>query len=158
MNLKKMLITAALGVGIGAFALPAAALADVNASPGTVRPGGTVQLRASCNPGVNGNAEVIGPARMQTFNITLNAASDGARGQFTVPGGTASNGTWHVTATCGGSAAGKTTFTVAPTGAPRGGDGGATDTAMVTAGTALVGAAAAGGGYLLMRRRAASTL
>lgn len=149
--LKKAFATTLLGAGLGALMLPGVALAATTVTPGVVQPGGTVTIHVTCSPGSQGHAEVIGPVK--TFDVALSQASDGTRGTFSVPAGTASVGTWHVNGMCGGGAAGSTTFTVSPGGTgPATGDGGRNENgAMLGAGAALL--AAAGGGFFLLRRR-----
>ncbi|MEU4773857.1 hypothetical protein [Micromonospora sp. NPDC023644] len=162
MKAKTVLVSAALGVGLGTLLLPGAALADTVVSPATTPVGGTVVLTATtCNP-KSGDAifRVTGPDRDQNVRSTTAAAGGGLSAELFTAGFTL--GTYTVTATCGdGSAAGSATFTVTPIGgAQAGGRGGADGTGALAAGGALLGSAA-GGALILARRRrqmAAATL
>lgn len=156
MKTTKTLAGTALGIGLGMVLAPSAALAVVNVSPGAVRPGGTVTISASCNAGVAGNASVTGPGG--SFNVVLPSLKSGTAGASGTLKAPSAAGVYNVSVKCSdGMNAGTGRFTVSPTGAPAGGDGGKTDNSlMLAAGTAMVGAAA--GGYLLMRRRANATL
>jgi hypothetical protein len=158
MRVQKALATIALGVGIGAVALPVAAFADVSASPSSVPVGGTVTLNSSCSIQF-GQADfhITGP------NRDIHVQSTGSAGQA---GGLAAQvftagftpGTYNVTATCGnGQSAGTTTFQVTPAGPTPAGDGSSTDNSgMVAAGATLLGAAATTGVVLIRRRRPTS--
>ncbi|MEH1100808.1 hypothetical protein [Micromonospora sp. CPCC 205561] len=162
MKAKRVLVSAALGVGLGTLLLPGAALADTVVSPATTPVGGTVVLTATtCNP-KSGDAifRVTGPDRDQNVRSTTAAAGGGLSAELFTAGFTL--GTYTVTATCGdGSAAGTATFTVTPIGgAQAGGRGDADGTGALAAGGALLGSAA-GGALILARRRrhmAAATL
>ncbi|MFV2114476.1 hypothetical protein ACFHW0_19360 [Micromonospora sp. LOL_025] len=162
MKAKTVLVSAALGVGLGTLLLPGAALADTVVSPATTPVGGTVVLTATtCNP-KSGDAifRVTGPDRDQNVRSTTAAAGGGLSAELFTAGFTL--GTYTVTATCGdGSAAGSATFTVTPIGgAPAGGRGNDDGTGELAAGGALLGSAA-GGALILARRRrhmAAATL
>ncbi|MBQ1075801.1 hypothetical protein AB0J85_26720 [Micromonospora echinofusca] len=162
MKAKTVLVSAALGVGLGTLLLPGAALADTVVSPATTPVGGTVVLTATtCNP-KSGDAifRVTGPDRDQNVRSTTAAAGGGLSAELFTAGFTL--GTYTVAATCGdGSAAGSATFTVTPIGgAQAGGRGGTDGTGALAAGGALLGSAA-GGALILARRRrhmAAATL
>ncbi|MEU4781357.1 hypothetical protein [Micromonospora sp. NPDC023633] len=162
MKAKTVLVSTALGVGLGTLLLPGAALADTVVSPATTPVGGTVVLTATtCNP-KSGDAifRVTGPDRDQNVRSTTAAAGGGLSAELFTAGFTL--GTYTVTATCGdGSAAGSATFTVTPIGgAQAGGRGDADGTGALAAGGALLGSAA-GGALILARRRrhmAAATL
>ncbi|MEU4383122.1 hypothetical protein [Micromonospora echinofusca] len=162
MKAKTVLVSAALGVGLGTLLLPGAALADTVVSPATTPVGGTVVLTATtCNP-KSGDAifRVTGPDRDQNVRSTTAAAGGGLSAELFTAGFTL--GTYTVAATCGdGSAAGSATFTVTPIGgAQAGGRGGTDGTGTLAAGGALLGSAA-GGALILARRRrhmAAATL
>ncbi|KAB1132308.1 hypothetical protein RM555_21860 [Micromonospora sp. DSM 115977] len=162
MKAKTVLVSAALGVGLGTLLLPGAALADTVVSPATTPVGGTVVLTATtCNP-KSGDAifRVTGPDRDQNVRSTTAAAGGGLSAELFTAGFTL--GTYTVTATCGdGSAAGSATFTVTPIGgAQAGGRGGTDGTGALAAGGALLGSAAGGALVLARRRRhmAAATL
>ncbi|MGC4789465.1 hypothetical protein ACLQ22_16725 [Micromonospora sp. DT178] len=162
MKAKTVLVSAALGVGLGTLLLPGAALADTVVSPATTPVGGTVVLTATtCNP-KSGDAifRVTGPDRDQNVRSTTAAAGGGLSAELFTAGFTL--GTYTVTATCGdGSAAGSATFTVTPIGGAQAGGRGTDDgTGELAAGGALLGSAA-GGALILARRRrhmAAATL
>ncbi|MGN9767921.1 hypothetical protein ACTMS2_22535 [Micromonospora sp. SD12] len=162
MKAKTVLVSAALGVGLGTLLLPGAALADTVVSPATTPVGGTVVLTATtCNP-KSGDAifRVTGPDRDQNVRSTTAAAGGGLSAELFTAGFTL--GTYTVAATCGdGSAAGSATFTVTPIGgAQAGGRGGTDGTGALAAGGVLLGSAA-GGALILARRRrhmAAATL
>lgn len=64
MKLQKVLTTAVLGVGLGAFTLPGIALANVNAYPGVAPVGTTITLTARCKPSAKG------PRPSATFHVT----------------------------------------------------------------------------------------
>ncbi|MEU2663603.1 hypothetical protein AB0B83_24150 [Micromonospora sp. NPDC049060] len=162
MKAKTVLVSAALGVGLGTLLLPGAALADTVVSPATTPVGGTVVLTATtCNP-KSGDAifRVTGPDRDQNVRSTTAAAGGGLSAELFTAGFTL--GTYTVTATCGdGSAAGSATFTVTPIGGAQAGGRGDTDgTGALAAGGALLGSAAGGALVLARRRRhmAAATL
>ncbi|MCX4390947.1 hypothetical protein OG777_29030 [Micromonospora peucetia] len=162
MKAKTVLVSAAVGVGLGTLLLPGAALADTVVSPATTPVGGTVVLTATtCNP-KSGDAifRVTGPDRDQNVRSTTAAAGGGLSAELFTAGFTL--GTYTVAATCGdGSAAGSATFTVTPIGgAQAGGREAADGTGALAAGGALLGSAA-GGALILARRRrhmAAATL
>ncbi|MFF5175758.1 hypothetical protein ACFY3U_24455 [Micromonospora sp. NPDC000089] len=158
MKAQTVLVSAALGVGLGTLLLPAAALADTTVSPAATPVGGTVVLTATtCNPKAGDVIfRVTGPDRDQNVRSTTAAAGGGLSAELFTAGFTL--GTYTVAATCGdGSSAGSATFTVTPIGAaPAGGGGGADTTGMVVAGGALAGAAALGGAALVRRRRRAA--
>ncbi|SCG36633.1 hypothetical protein [Micromonospora coxensis] len=161
MKAQRVLVSTALGVGLGMLALPAAALAQTTVSPSTTPVGGTVVLTATgCNPKA-GDAifRVTGPNRDQNVRSTTAAAGGGLSAELFTAGFTL--GTYTVTATCGdGSSAGSATFTVTPIGgAPAGGGGGGdgAPTGLLAAGGALAGAAAIGATVLVRRRRRAAT-
>ncbi len=155
MKAKKVLVSAAAGVGLGTLLLPGAALAETIVSPATTPVGGTVVLTATtCNP-KSGDAifRVTGPDRDINVRSTTAAAGGGLSAELFTAGFTL--GTYTVTATCGdGSAAGTATFAVTPIGgAPAGGrdaDGGGVNS--LAAGIALL-SSAAGGAVILSRRR-----
>ncbi|MGW4502828.1 hypothetical protein ACWENR_30005 [Micromonospora sp. NPDC004336] len=154
MKVKTVLVSAAVGVGLGTLLLPGAALADTVVSPATTPVGGTVVLTATtCNP-KSGDAifRVTGPDRDQNVRSTTAAAGGGLSAELFTAGFTL--GTYTVTATCGdGSAAGSATFTVTPIGgAQAGGRDGADGTGALAAGGVLLGSAA-GGALILARRR-----
>ncbi|MEH0845414.1 hypothetical protein V6U81_23775 [Micromonospora sp. CPCC 205711] len=158
MKAQSVLVSAALGVGLGTLLLPAAALADTTVSPATTPVGGTVVLTATtCNP-KSGDVifRVTGPNRDQNVRSTTVAAGGGLSAELFTAGFTL--GTYTVAATCGdGSSAGSATFTVTPIGAaPAGGGGGSGTTGLVAAGGALAGAAALGATVLVRRRRRAA--
>ncbi|MEU5942077.1 hypothetical protein ABZ807_23475 [Micromonospora sp. NPDC047548] len=158
MKAQTVLVSAALGVGLGTLLLPAAALADTTVSPATTPVGGTVVLTATtCNPNA-GDAifRVTGPNRDQNVRSTTAAAGGGLSAELFTAGFTL--GTYTVTATCGdGSSAGSVTFTVTPIGAaPAGGGGSDGTTGLLAAGGALAGAAALGATVLVRRRRRAA--
>ncbi|TDC81577.1 hypothetical protein E1193_14480 [Micromonospora sp. KC606] len=160
MKAQTVLVSAALGVGLGTLLLPAAALAETTVSPSTTPVGGTVVLTArGCNPKA-GDAlfRVTGPNRDQNVRSTTAAAGGGLSAELFTAGFTL--GTYTVTATCGdGSAAGTATFTVTPIGgAPAGGGGGDGAGGLLAAGGALAGAAALGATVLVRRRRRAATV
>ncbi|MER7893140.1 hypothetical protein AB0C04_15420 [Micromonospora sp. NPDC048909] len=160
MKAKTMLVSAAVGVGLGTLLLPGAALAETIVSPASTPVGGTVVLTATtCNP-KSGDAifRVTGPNRDQNVRSTTAAAGGGLSAELFTAGFTL--GTYTVTATCGdGSAAGSATFTVTPIGgAPAGAGSHADGTGALAAGGTLLGAAAAGTVLLLRRRRPASTV
>ncbi|MFG3708120.1 hypothetical protein ACGF7U_25780 [Micromonospora sp. NPDC047670] len=162
MKVKTVLVSAAVGVGLGTLLLPGAALADTVVSPATTPVGGTVVLTATtCNP-KSGDAifRVTGPNRDQNVRSTTAAAGGGLSAELFTAGFTL--GTYTVTATCGdGSAAGSATFTVTPIGGAQAGGRDSTDgTGALAAGGVLLGSAA-GGALILARRRrhmAAATL
>ncbi|MGS2616657.1 hypothetical protein ACVCAH_19325 [Micromonospora sp. LZ34] len=154
MKAKTVLVSAAVGVGLGTLLLPGAALADTIVSPATTPVGGTVVLTATtCNP-MAGDAifRVTGPNRDINVRSTTAAAGGGLSAELFTAGFTL--GTYTVTATCGdGTAAGSATFTVTPIGgAPAGGGGGTDGTASLAAGATLLGTAV-GGALILARRR-----
>ncbi|MEV0810059.1 hypothetical protein [Micromonospora sp. NPDC050200] len=158
MKAQTVLVSAALGVGLGTLLLPPAALADTIVSPATTPVGGTVVLTATtCNPNA-GDAifRVTGPNRDQNVRSTTAAAGGGLSAELFTAGFTL--GTYTVTATCGdGSSAGSATFTVTPIGAAPAGGGGDDDTSgLLAAGGALAGAAALGATVLVRRRRRAA--
>ncbi|MFC0506284.1 hypothetical protein [Micromonospora costi] len=158
MKPKTVLVSAAVGVGLGTLLLPGAALAETIVSPASTPVGGTVVLTATtCNP-KSGDAifRVTGPNRDQNVRSTTAAPGGGLSAELFTAGFTL--GTYTVTATCGdGSAAGSATFTVTPIGgAPAGAGGRGDGTGALAAGGTLLGAAAAGTVLLLRRRRAAS--
>ncbi|WP_229401656.1 hypothetical protein [Micromonospora okii] len=157
MKTQPVLVSAALGVGLGTLLLPAAALADTTVSPATTPVGGTVVLTSTCNPN-SGDAifRVTGPDRDQNVRSTTAAAGGGLSAELFTAGFTL--GTYTVTATCGdGSSSGSATFTVTPIGGvPAGGGADAGNGGVVAAGGTLVGAAAAGALVLARRRRAAT--
>ncbi|MFC3502545.1 hypothetical protein ACFOOK_16420 [Micromonospora krabiensis] len=160
MKAKTVLVSAAVGVGLGTLLLPGAALAETIVSPASTPVGGTVVLTATtCNP-KSGDAifRVTGPNRDQNVRSTTAAAGGGLSAELFTAGFTL--GTYTVTATCGdGSAAGSATFTVTPIGgAPAGAGGGSDGTGALAAGGTLLGAAAAGTVLLLRRRRPASVV
>jgi hypothetical protein len=156
MKAQSVLVSAALGVGLGTLLLPAAALADTTVSPATTPVGGTVVLTSTCNPNA-GDAifRVTGPDRDQNVRSTTAAAGGGLSAELFTAGFTL--GTYTVTATCGdGSSAGSATFTVTPIGGAPAGEGTGTGGGALAAGGTLVGAAAAGALFLVRRRRAAN--
>ncbi|MBM7084608.1 hypothetical protein ACWCHM_11575 [Micromonospora sp. SCSIO 07396] len=158
MKAQKVLVSTALGVGLGTLLLPTAALADTTVSPATTPVGGTVVLTAAtCNP-KSGDVifHVTGPDRDQNVRSTTAAAGGGLSAELFTAGFTL--GTYTVAATCGdGSSAGSATFTVTPIGAaPAGAGGGTGNTGLLAAGGALAGAAALGTTVLLRRRRRAA--
>ncbi|SCG40391.1 MULTISPECIES: hypothetical protein [Micromonospora] len=161
MKAQKVLVSTALGVGLGTLLLPTAALADTTVSPASTPVGGTVVLTATtCNP-TSGDVifRVTGPDRDQNVRSTTAAAGGGLSAELFTAGFTL--GTYTVAATCGdGSSAGSATFAVTPIGAaPAGAGGGSDNTGLLAAGGALAGAAALGATVLLRRRRrAASTV
>ncbi|WBB68584.1 hypothetical protein [Micromonospora sp. WMMD812] len=160
MKAKTVLVSAAVGVGLGTLLLPGAALAETIVSPASTPVGGTVVLTATtCNP-KSGDAifRVTGPNRDQNVRSTTAAAGGGLSAELFTAGFTL--GTYTVTATCGdGSAAGSATFTVTPIGgAPAGAGSRADGTGALAAGGTLLGAAAAGTVLLLRRRRPATTV
>lgn len=141
-------MAAVLGLALGAVLFPSAAMAGTDVTPSTVRPGGNVEIHATCAPGVPGKASITGPGNFAA-DVILKPASDGARGSFTAPG---TVGVFKVSAECDGVASGTTSFTVTPGGAPVTGDGGdESNTGLLITGAALVGIAL--GGMILMRRR-----
>ncbi len=150
--LTKALATAACGAALGAIMLPGAALANTSVSPGVTQPGGMVTITVACNQNTQASAEVIGPSKMQTFDVKLHAQGGTNKATFTVPGGTASMGKWTVNGLCAGGAAGSTSFTVSPGGGPPSGDGGSSQNGMLL-GTGVTLLAAAAGGFVLLRRR-----
>ncbi|MFJ8689483.1 hypothetical protein [Micromonospora wenchangensis] len=158
MKTQKILVSTALGVGLGTLLLPTAALADTTVSPATTPVGGTVVLTATtCNPKAGDVIfHVTGPDRDQNVRSTTAAAGGGLSAELFTAGFTL--GTYTVAATCGdGSSAGSATFTVTPIGAaPAGAGGGAGNTGLLAAGGALAGAAALGTTALLRRRRRAA--
>ncbi|SBT41070.1 hypothetical protein [Micromonospora auratinigra] len=159
MKAQSVLGSAAVGVGLGALLLPAAALADTTVSPATTPVGGTVVLTTTtCNP-KSGDAlfRVTGPDRDQNVRSTTAAAGGGLSAELFTAGFTL--GTYTVTTTCGdGSNGGSATFTVTPIGGAQAGAGGSGgDTGVLVAGGALAAAAVAGGTYLVVRRRRRST-
>ncbi|KKK04683.1 hypothetical protein [Micromonospora sp. HK10] len=160
MKAQTVLASAAVGVGLGALLLPAAALADTTVSPATTPVGGTVVLTTTCNPNA-GDAlfRVTGPDRDQNVRSTTAAAGGGLSAELFTAGFTL--GTYTVTATCGdGSNGGTATFAVTPIGGAQAGAGGADgdgDTTVLAAGGALAAAALAGGTYVLVRRRRRAT-
>jgi hypothetical protein len=146
--MRKPLAAALLGLGLGALLWPVAAFGGTDVSPSTVRPGGTVEIRASCAPGVTGKASITGPNNF-VADVILKPASDGARGSITAPG---TVGVFKVSSVCDGVATGTTSFTVTPSGGTATGDGGRSDnTGLFVAGGTMV--AIAVGGMVLMRRR-----
>ncbi|MCM0677778.1 hypothetical protein NCC78_24315 [Micromonospora phytophila] len=154
MKAKTVLVSAAVGVGLGTLLLPGVALADVRVSPATTPVGGTVVLTATtCNP-KSGDAifRVTGPNRDQNVRSTTAAAGGGLSAELFTAGFTL--GTYTVTATCGdGSPAGSATFTVTPIGgAPAGGRETDDGAGALAAGGVLIGSAA-GGALILARRR-----
>ncbi|RKN39664.1 hypothetical protein [Micromonospora endolithica] len=154
MKAQRVLVSAAVGVGLGTLLLPGAALADTTVSPASTPVGGTVVLTATtCNP-KSGDAlfRVTGPDRDQNVRSTTAAAGGGLSAELFTAGFTL--GTYTVAATCGdGSAAGSATFAVTPIGgAPAGAGGGTGGGGSVAAGAALLGSAA-GGALILARRR-----
>ncbi|MEV1332959.1 hypothetical protein AB0J20_25695 [Micromonospora costi] len=158
MKPKTVLVSAAVGVGLGTLLLPGAALAETIVSPASTPVGGTVVLTATtCNP-KSGDAifRVTGPNRDQNVRSTTAAPGGGLSAELFTAGFTL--GTYTVTATCGdGSAAGSATFSVTPIGGAPAGTGGRGDgTGALAAGGTLLGAAAAGTVLLLRRRRATS--
>ncbi|TDB78055.1 hypothetical protein [Micromonospora sp. KC723] len=160
MKAQTVLVSAALGVGLGTLLLPTAALAETTVSPATTPVGGTVVLTArGCNPKA-GDAlfRVTGPNRDQNVRSTTAAAGGGLSAELFTAGFTL--GTYTVTATCGdGSSAGTATFTVTPIGgAPAGGGGDDGTTGLLAAGGALAGAAALGATVLVRRRRRAASV
>lgn len=154
MKAQTVLASAAIGVGLGALLLPAAALADTTVSPATTPVGGTVVLTTTCNPNA-GDAlfRVTGPDRDQNVRSTTAAAGGGLSAELFTAGFTL--GTYTVTTTCGdGSDGGTATFAVTPIGGAQAGAGGTDgDTTVLAAGGALAAAAVAGGTYVLVRRR-----
>ncbi|MFG2057512.1 hypothetical protein ACGFI9_26180 [Micromonospora sp. NPDC048930] len=155
MKAQRFLGSAAVGVGLGALLLPAAALAQTTTvSPATTPVGGTVVLTTTCNPNV-GDAifRVTGPNRDENVRSTTAAAGGGLSAELFTAGFTL--GTYTVTTTCGdGSSGGSATFTVTPIGGAQAGSGGKDgDTGVLVAGGALAAAAVAGGTYVLVRRR-----
>ncbi|MFI7608383.1 hypothetical protein ACIBTV_24985 [Micromonospora sp. NPDC049366] len=164
MKAKTVLVSAAVGLGLGTLLLPGAALAETIVSPASTPVGGTVVLTATtCNP-KSGDAifRVTGPNRDQNVRSTTAAAGGGLSAELFTAGFTL--GTYTVTATCGdgsaaGSAAGSATFTVTPIGgAPAGAGGDSAATGALAAGGTLLGAAAAGTALLLRRRRPTSAV
>ncbi|MGK5740470.1 hypothetical protein [Micromonospora sp. URMC 103] len=160
MKPKTVLVSAAVGVGLGTLLLPGAALAETIVSPASTPVGGTVVLTATtCNP-KSGDAifRVTGPNRDENVRSTTAAPGGGLSAELFTAGFTL--GTYTVTATCGdGSAAGSATFTVTPIGGAPAGTGGSGDgTGALAAGGTLLGAAAAGAVLLLRRRRPTSTI
>ncbi|MEH0827515.1 MULTISPECIES: hypothetical protein [unclassified Micromonospora] len=158
MKAQSVLVSTALGVGLGTLLLPAAALAQTTVSPATTPVGGTVVLTTTtCNPNA-GDAifRVTGPNRDQNVRSTTAAAGGGLSAELFTAGFTL--GTYTVTTTCGnGSSGGSATFTVTPIGAaPAGGGGGDGTTGLLAAGGALAGAAAIGATVLVRRRRRAA--
>lgn len=154
MKAKTVLVSAAVGVGLGTLLLPGAALADTIVSPATTPVGGTVVLTATtCNP-KSGDAifRVTGPNRDINVRSTTAAAGGGLSAELFTAGFTL--GTYTVTATCGdGTAAGSATVTVTPIGGAQAGGGGGTDGAgSLAAGATLLGTAL-GGALILARRR-----
>ncbi|PZF99056.1 hypothetical protein [Micromonospora deserti] len=154
MKAKTVLVSAAVGVGLGTLLLPGAALAETIVSPASTPVGGTVVLTATtCNPKA-GDAifRVTGPNRDQNVRSTTAAAGGGLSAELFTAGFTL--GTYTVTATCGdGSSAGSATFTVTPIGgAPAGGRDAGDGVGTLAAGGALLGSAA-GGAVILARRR-----
>lgn len=159
MKAQTVLVSAALGVGLGTLLLPGAALADTTVSPAATPVGGTVVLTTTtCNP-KSGDAlfRVTGPDRDQNVRSTTAAAGGGLSAELFTAGFTL--GTYTVAATCGdGSAAGSATFTVTPIGGAPAGSGTTTDgTGSIAAGTVLLGTAAGGALILARRRRHATT-
>ena len=160
MKAQSVLVSTALGVGLGTLLLPAAALAQTVVSPATTPVGGTVVLTAtSCNPKA-GDAifRVTGPNRDQNVRSTTAAAVGDLNGIDAYTAGF-TLGTYTVTTTCGdGSSGGSATFTVTPIcAAPAGGGGGDGTTGLLAAGGALAGAAAIGATVMVrLRRRAAA--
>ncbi|MGN9778156.1 hypothetical protein ACTMS0_20675 [Micromonospora sp. H33] len=159
MKAKTVLVSAAVGVGLGTLLLPGAAWAQTIVSPASTPVGGTVVLTATtCNP-KSGDAifRVTGPDRDINVRSTTAAAGGGLSAELFTAGFTL--GTYTVTATCGdGSAAGTATFTVTPIGGAQAGgrtDGGGAGS--VAAGVALLGSAA-GGALILARRRRHATM
>ncbi|WP_238454721.1 hypothetical protein, partial [Micromonospora sp. ATA51] len=120
MKAQRILGSAAVGVGLGALLLPAAALAQTTTvSPATTPVGGTVVLTTTCNPNV-GDAifRVTGPNRDENVRSTTAAAGGGLSAELFTAGFTL--GTYTVTTTCGdGSSGGSAQFTVTPIGARR---------------------------------------
>lgn len=159
MKAHSVLGSAAVGVGLGALLLPAAALADTTVSPATTPVGGTVVLTTTCNPKA-GDAifRVTGPDRDENVRSTTAAAGGGLSAELFTAGFTL--GTYTVTATCGdGSNGGSATFTVTPIGGAQAGAGGRDgDTGVLVAGGALAAAAVAGGTYVMVRRRRRETV
>ncbi|MGN9807704.1 hypothetical protein [Micromonospora sp. L32] len=159
MKAQSVLVSTALGVGLGTLLLPAAALAQTIVSPATTPVGGTVVLTATtCNPKA-GDAifRVTGPNRDQNVRSTTAAAGGGLSAELFTAGFTL--GTYTVTTTCGdGSSGGSATFTVTPIGAAPAGGGGddGTTTGLLAAGGALAGAAAIGATVMVRRRRRAA--
>ncbi|MDH6465537.1 hypothetical protein M2302_005739 [Micromonospora sp. A200] len=159
MKAQSVLVSTALGVGLGTLLLPAAALAQTIVSPATTPVGGTVVLTATtCNPNA-GDAifRVTGPNRDQNVRSTTAAAGGGLSAELFTAGFTL--GTYTVTTTCGdGSSGGSATFTVTPIGAAPAGGGGddGTTTGLLAAGGALAGAAAIGATIMVRRRRRAA--
>ncbi|MFG2103485.1 hypothetical protein ACIBXA_17940 [Micromonospora echinaurantiaca] len=154
MKAKTVLVSAAVGVGLGTLLLPGAALAETIVSPASTPVGGTVVLTATtCNP-KSGDAifRVTGPNRDINVRSTTAAAGGGLSAELFTAGFTL--GTYTVTATCGdGSSAGSATFTVTPIGGAPAGGGDATDgTGSLAAGATLLGTAV-GGALILARRR-----
>lgn len=154
MKAKTVLVSAAVGVGLGTLLLPGAALAETIVSPASTPVGGTVVLTATtCNP-KSGDAifRVTGPNRDINVRSTTAAAGGGLSAELFTAGFTL--GTYTVTATCGdGSSAGSATFTVTPIGgAPAGGGDGTDGTGSLAAGATLLGTAV-GGALILARRR-----
>lgn len=160
MKAQSVLGSAAVGVGLGALLLPAAALADTTVSPATTPVGGTVVLTTTeCNPKA-GDAifHVTGPNRDENVRSTTAAAGGGLSAELFTAGFTL--GTYTVTTTCGdGSNGGSATFTVTPIGGAQAGAGGKDgDTGVLVAGGALAAAAVAGGTYVMVRRRRRGTV
>ncbi|MFR9779136.1 hypothetical protein ACL02O_24165 [Micromonospora sp. MS34] len=159
MKAQSVLGSAAVGVGLGALLLPAAALADTTVSPATTPVGGTVVLTTTCNP-KSGDAifRVTGPDRDENVRSTTAAAGGGLSAELFTAGFTL--GTYTVTATCGdGSNGGSASFTVTPIGGAQAGAGGTDgDTGVLLAGGALAAAALAGGTYVMVRRRRRGTV
>ncbi|SCL36676.1 hypothetical protein GA0070616_5550 [Micromonospora nigra] len=159
MQAKTVLVSAAIGVGLGTLLLPGVALADTTVSPATTPVGGTVVLTATtCDPS-SGDAifRVTGPDRDQNVRSTTAAAAGGLSAELFTAGFTL--GTYTVAATCGdGSPDGTATFTVTPIGgAPAGGRGDGDETGAIAAGATLLGTAAGGALILARRRRHAVT-
>ncbi|MGW5673417.1 hypothetical protein [Micromonospora sp. NPDC003776] len=160
MKAQSVLGSAAVGVGLGALLLPAAALADTTVSPATTPVGGTVVLTTTeCNP-KDGDAifHVTGPNRDENVRSTTAATGGGLSAELFTAGFTL--GTYTVTTTCGnGSNGGSATFTVTPIGGAQAGAGGKDgDTGVLVAGGALAVAAVAGGTYVMVRRRRRGTV
>ncbi|MEU4679215.1 hypothetical protein [Micromonospora sp. NPDC023737] len=160
MKPKKVILSAAVGVGLGVLLLPGAALAETVVSPATTPVGGTVVLTATtCDPN-SGDAlfRVTGPNRDENVRSTTVAPGGGLSAELFTAGFTL--GTYTVTATCGdGTVQNSTQFTVTPIGGAPAGSGGRGDgTGALTAGGTLLGAAVIGAVLLLRRRGSASTL